>query len=67
MEFGIHQPKDGSWHNLVGSAETTDLTWHCTAVKRMLNEMSKDLSTQINMRSENMGHDAGDEDPNAWS
>ena len=66
-QFGTPHPKDGNALPLDGSRIPSGLSWHCMQVRKMLSEMSEDLSTQITTRSAPTGHDAGDEDPNAWA
>ena len=66
-ESGTSPEKDGTSQNRDGYTKAASL--YCIQVKRMLSEISSHgQSTSTNTKYVDMGgHDAGDEDPNAWS
>ena len=68
MESGTPPEKDGTSPKADGS-QTRAGSLYCTQVNAMLREISKHgQSTLTNTPSAHTeGHDAGDEDPNAWS
>ncbi len=66
--FGMNPEKDGTWPKADGSL-TKAGSLYCTQVNAMLREISNHgqsiLTNTASAHTE--GHDAGDEDPNAWS
>lgn len=68
MEFGMNQEKDGTWPSQAGSRIPSGLTWHCmqaNAVRSAISNLGQSIQTDT--KFESTGHDAGDEDPNAWT
>ena len=67
-ESGTPPEKDGTSQNPAGSRMTLTEAWRYLQLKSMQNEISKlGQSIPNNTKSESTGHDAGDEDPKAWS
>ena len=68
-QSGTPQPNNGTSPHQDGSPTLSELKWRCTQVNAMLREISN-LGQSIPNDTKYVdtgGHDAGDEDPNAWS